>query len=98
MKNKEERKKMVVAMDYIVRSMNDEDDIIPWLSLGVPDGDINHATDWEVTGYTDDYFEEDDNLAELMGLFLKLMRRANANGGLYCDGILSDDIIRIITQ
>ncbi len=88
MKINEERRKMIVAMDYIVRSMNNEDLMQSWLALGVPDGDINHSTDWSTT-YSDEYFEEDDNLADLMTLFLRCMKRASREGGLICNGVVS---------
>lgn len=61
---------------------------MPWLALGVADGDIEY-------GYfsspldDDDYYIEDKNFAELMGLFLRCMARARESGGLYCDGVVS---------
>lgn len=87
MSKMEKRKEMVLAMERIVRSVNDEELILPWLSCGVPDGDIENYTVDEV----DDYFVEDDNFAYLMGLFLRIMRRAAKYGGLYVDGVTSED-------
>lgn len=82
-----ERKQMVLAMERLVRSVNDEDYIMPWLSCGIPDGDIEKYTEDEV----DDYFIEDEHFAELMGLFLKIMAKAKANGGLYACGVCSKE-------
>ena len=83
--NIKERIEMVKAMDTIVRSINNEDYIDSWLMCGVADGDITPET-------TDEYLEcycEDSTFKDLMTLFLKLMRRAGNNGGLYCDRIVS---------
>ena len=81
------RAEMVKAMETITRSINCEDYIDSWLSLGVADGDIKSDTTLEEIvdmGYTDDVTFKD-----LMTLFLKGMNKAMQNGGLYCDGIVS---------
>ena len=78
------RAEMVKAMDTIMKAVNDEAVLEPWLVFGVADGDILEDT-------TDDDLEdycEDDTFAELMGLFLHLMAKAKKSGGLYCDGII----------
>ena len=80
-----ERKQAVLAMEMLVRSVNNEPFIDSWLSCGVPDGDIQRYEEDEV----DEYFTEDKNFSELMGLFLSIMSRAHKNGGLYIDGIKS---------
>jgi len=85
----EERTKMVEAMEYICRQLNNENHFESWLMNGVADGDIeygdfawgNPAAQW--------YAEDDDNFAELMQLFLNIMARAKKSGGLYCDGVVS---------
>ena len=83
--NVEYRKNVVLAMESLVRAVNNEELIDPWLMCGVPDGDIQQYTQDEV----DDYFVEDNNFAELMGLFLKIMSRAKNDGGLYVDRVVS---------
>lgn len=83
--NVEYRKNVVLAMESLVRAVNNEDLIDSWLMCGVPDGDIQQYTQDEV----DDYFVEDNNFAELMGLFLKIMSRAKDDGGLYVDKVVS---------
>lgn len=83
--NVEYRKNVVLAMESLVRAVNDEELLEPWLMCGVPDGDIQQYTQDEV----DDYFVEDNNFAELMGLFLKIMSRAKNDGGLYVDRVVS---------
>jgi len=85
--DKLDRAKMVLAMEYIARQVNDEEVFGSWLSLGVADGDIsygdfsNYNTAWD---YTDD-----EEFAELMETFLDLMRAAKRSGGLYCGGVVS---------
>lgn len=34
---------MVKAMEYIARQINDEEVLMPWLQLGVADGDIYYG-------------------------------------------------------
>jgi len=80
------RKQMVLAMERIVRSVDNEELIGGWLMCGVPDGDIKRYEEDEV----DEYFTEDKNYAELMGLFLRIMTRAEKDGGLYSDGVTSE--------
>ena len=79
------RVEVVRAMETIVRSINNEEYIEPWLMVGVADGDITEdTTDEDLECYC-----EDDNFADLMDLFLRLMARAKKDGGLYCDGVVS---------
>ena len=86
--NVKERKQTVLAMENLVRSVSNEEYIESWLMCGVPDGDLNKNSTWEDV---DDYFIEDDNFAELMQLFLKIMSRAYKDGGLYIDRISSKE-------
>ena len=91
--NKELRIKMIKAMEYIARNLNDEEIFEPWLSVGVADGDIEYG-DLDVK--PDDlenleFYAEDDNFKDLMALFLRMMKRANESGGLYCDGVVSSE-------
>lgn len=84
--NKELRKKAVVAMELLARSVNDETAMNGWLMCGVPDGDIDYGNmDMDVV---DDWFVEDKNFSELMGCFLRTMNRAK-EGGLYIDRVVS---------
>jgi len=84
-----DRIKMVKAMEFIMRQINNEDLFMPWLSVGVADGDIEYGDLSDDTGETE-YYTEDENFKELMGLFLRCMARAKSDGGLYCDGIASE--------
>ena len=87
--NKAERLQMVKAMEFIVRHCNDERCMNAWLMCGVADGDIEYG-DLAVDNYDDlEYYLEDENFADLMGLFLKSMKFASATGGLYCGNIVS---------
>lgn len=84
---KSERIKMVKAMEFIARNINDETIFDSWLFCGVADGDIEYG-DLSVDDDID-YYADDETLSDLMGLFLRMMARANESGGLYCDRILS---------
>ena len=44
--DKLQRKKMVLAMEYICRQINDEDVFMPWLMCGVADGDLKYG-EWD---------------------------------------------------
>lgn len=87
-----ERIKMVKAMDFIARHINDEELIVnDWFANGVGDGDIEGG-DLSVkdTDADDlDYYLEDENFADTMEVFLRVMRYAKKYGGLYCDGIVN---------
>lgn len=87
-----ERVKMVKAMEYIARQVNDEIVFDSWLSLGVADGDIEYG-DLTAGRENDDeafwYADDDECFAELMNTFLDLMESAKRSGGLYCDGVVS---------
>lgn len=81
--NKNIRKDNILAMERLVRCINNEEIIESWLMCGIPDGDIKNYTRDEV----DDYFIEDKNLKDLITLFLKLMTKANNDGSLNIDGV-----------
>lgn len=87
MNNVEERKKMVAAMEYIARQINDEDVFMTWLSVGVADGDIPYGD--LSTDNVDEYYIDDDTFKEVMGCFLRRMVGAYKSGGLYCGGVTS---------
>lgn len=82
-----ERKKMVLAMEFIARQVNDEDVFMSWLAVGVADEDIKYGS--LDIDEVDDYYIEDDNFKDLMDTFLRLMVNANESGGLYCDDIVT---------
>lgn len=85
---KQERNKMVKAMEYICRQINDEEIFDGWLMCGVADGDIEYGDFSD--DLTDEYYFEDETFSELMACFLRRMARAEKSGGLYCDGIVSE--------
>ena len=83
-----ERARIVKAMEVMIGSVNYEDLVDPWLMCGVADGDIQGDTTLKEIvemGYC-----EDQTFKDLMTLFSKIMFKASGNGGLYCDGIVSD--------
>ena len=83
------RKKMVVAMEFIARQINDEEVFEGWLMGGVADGDIKYESlDPEEV---DDYYIEDDTFRNLMDCFLRCMAGAKRSGGLYCDNIVTKE-------
>lgn len=83
MNNKTRRKRaeIVLAMEKLARCINDENIFGSWLLTGVADGDITKDTIPESEEL--DYYCEDDNYAELLTLFNRLMHRAWLSGGLY---------------
>ena len=88
--NKNERIKMVKAMEYIARQINDEDVFAGWLISGVAAGDIEYADLSEEDDGTASYYTDDERFAELMQTFLLCMKEAYKDGGLYCDGVVSN--------
>lgn len=85
--NATERKKTVLAMEFLARQINDEYVFDYWLVSGVADGDLKYG-EWDPDA-VDDYYIEDKTFAELMECFLRRMREAKESSGLYCDGIVS---------
>lgn len=88
---KVERIKMVKAMEYIARQVNDEDVFMGWLMVGVADGDIRYGDLSVEDDDSAEYYTEDKNFSELMTTFLRLMSEAYKSGGLYCDRVVSKD-------
>lgn len=88
-KNMKERTKLIEAMEYVARQINDETVFDKWLVCGVEDGCIEYGDfDWgnpEAQWYADD----DETFADIMDTFLKVMHDAYKSGGLYCNGIVS---------
>ena len=89
--NKIERIKMVKAMEYIARQINDEDVFVGWLVSGVADGDIDYADLSEEDDGMVDYYTDDKNFSDIMDTFLWCMEKACKSGGLCCDGIVSKE-------
>lgn len=83
-----ERQKMVLAMEYIARQVNDEDVFIGWLMTGVADGDIEYGS-FDLDS-VDDYYLETENFRDLMDRFLRLMRDAQISGGLFCGSVVTE--------
>ena len=84
-----ERKQMILAMEFICRQINDENVFERWLTMGVPDGDIEYGN-FDTDQIDDnDTLIEDDNFKELMECFLDRMIAANKSGGLYCGDIVT---------
>lgn len=86
----EERKKMILAMEFIARQINDENVLDGWLMNGVPDGDIEYGNFDTAQIWDEDYMLSDNGFKDLMSCFLRRMSSAYRSGGLYCDGIVSD--------
>ena len=86
--NKIERAKMVLAMEYIARQINDENVLEGWLMCGVADGDFDYG-EWD-TEVVNEWYLEDKNFRDLMSCFLRRMFGTYKSGGLYCDNIASD--------
>lgn len=91
--NRAERIKMVKAMEYIARQINDEVVFEGWLMNGVADGDIEYGDLTFNPSKMDeaDFYISDSVFADLMTCFLRRMERAAKSGGLHCDGVVSDE-------
>ena len=84
-----ERKKMVMAMEFIARQINDEDVREGWLMNGVPDGDIEYG-DFNTDNIWDfDSMISDEGFKDLMSCFLRRMVGAWRSGGLHCGEVVS---------
>lgn len=83
------RAKMVLAMEFIARQINDEDVFDGWLMNGVEDGDIDYGS-FNVDE-VDEWYIEDENFRDLMDCFLRKMAAAKDSGGLYCDQIATKE-------
>ena len=87
-----ERYKAIKCMDYLARSINNEMFLDEWLSLGVADGDLRYygpldPDEDEIANM--EFYADDKEFAELMGIFLEVMAQAFGDGGIYCDGVAS---------
>lgn len=92
--DKIERIKMVKAMEFIARSINNEDVLECWLVNGVADGDIKYG---DLTASESDEdglysYLDDEDFADLMDSFLWVMAKAKRNGGIFCDGVVSKSL------
>lgn len=87
--DKLQRKKMVLAMEYICRQINADDVFMPWLMCGVADGDLEYG-EWNPDA-VDECYIDDETFAELMETFLRRMSAAKKSAGLYCDGVVSKE-------
>ena len=98
--NLKERKQLILAMETVVRSINEEGISDGWLMCGVADGDLNDDSTWE--DVDDFYVEDDENFADIMSCFVRTMRRMvdsdeefdeedrkKGNYYLYCDRVTS---------
>lgn len=86
-----ERKKMVVAMEFIARQINDEDVFEGWLMCGVADGDIPYGCLSEYIESLEAYIDDDEFFRDLVSCFLRCMMRAFNSGGLFVGGICCKD-------
>ena len=81
-----ERAKMILAMEFIARQINDEDVLDRWLMCGVADGDIPYGS-FDLTD-VDNYYINNRTFEDIMSCFLRCMKGAYESGGLYCNGIV----------
>ena len=91
--NAETRIKMVKAMEFISRQINDEEIFCNiWLTNGIADGDIEYG---DLSIKSDDtvsldYYIQDHNFSDIIGIFLMCMSKAyRGNSGIFCDDVIS---------
>lgn len=93
-KQRMERAELVIAMDKLIKCINDEQVVCGWFMYGVADGDIK--SDTKAEDVLDEYLD-DDTFSELMGEFITLMycaKRMNKKsdkGTLFATGIISKE-------
>ena len=93
--DKLERTKMIKAMEFIARNINDEEVFCNWIISGVGDGDIEYG---DLDGYVEtdaddvEYWLDDEHFADLMETFLWCMAKAKRSGGLCCDRVVSKEM------
>lgn len=75
-------------MELMARSINDELILQSWQIAGVADGDLERG-EWDISKVDENYIK-DEAFKQLMTDFLIVMSEAYEDGGLYCDGIVSD--------
>lgn len=86
-RNLDERRRAVLAMDYLARQVNDETDISIWLEKGAPDGSVPYGElDPERVDYLDE-LTDPETFAELLDAFTETMSGARKHGGLSCGGV-----------
>ena len=92
--NIDERIKMVKAMEFIARNINDEGVFEGWLVNGVADGDIQYSDLTVKDGDAEELeiYISDEDFADLMNTFLRVMKNARHSGGLCCDGVVSKEV------
>lgn len=73
-------------MELMASSINDELILQSWQIAGV--GDLERG-EWDISK-VDEYYIKDEAFKQLMTDFLIVMSEAYEDGGLYCDGIVSD--------
>jgi hypothetical protein len=88
-KQREERAKMVLSMEYICRQINDESVLLNWLMGGVADEDIPYGSFDPSLEVLDEYIEDENTFRDLMDCFLRRMVAAKRSGGLWCGDVRS---------
>lgn len=86
--NKQARLDFLRAADLIARSCNNEAVIEYWLTNGIADGDADSDAELE-------YYTHDMTLSEVMDSFTELMTIAYADGGLYFDGVVGGEKMKV---
>lgn len=87
-----ERMKMVCAMEYIMRHLNDEEIFCDvWLSDAVADGDLRYGKfDYKLEDF-DRFYLQDDAFKLIVDTFVYCVRAAYKSGGFYCGGITAGE-------
>ena len=76
----ENRKKMICAMEFLARNINDENICIDiWLAEGVADGDIPYGN-FDTENVDDYYVDDEDVFNDITETFLTCMMLAKKDG------------------
>ena len=87
--DKNDRAKMILAMEFVARQINDEDVFDRWLMCGVADGDIPYGS-MNIDDVDEDYLNN-SSFEDVMSCFLRCMKGAYNSGGLYCGDVVCKD-------
>ena len=86
--NKNERAKLIRAMEFIAAQINDEEICLGWRAAAVADAGIEYGDLSNNPEGVEPYID-DESFADVMDTFLWCCKDAWASGGLFCDGVRS---------
>ena len=85
--NIEDRRKMILCMEFIMRNLNDEELFYRWILAGIPDDEFKFGEfNPEVV---DDYYIDPENFKDFVRIFLDILKSTEEGNAIYCGAVLS---------